>query len=109
MPIYNRNAIPLKKTKGMVILIHALQFGGSHVFIKEIYGSFEVVWLASIWFIWKEQNARIFNNKQIFLEQLPKCVKLRSWWWLKSHELSHFVDFHSLWSNPSLCKGFTTM
>lgn len=39
---------------------HAFQFGGTHVFRKEIRVCFQAIQLACIWVIWKEQNVRFF-------------------------------------------------
>lgn len=49
--------------------------------------------LAYIWLVWKERNARIFNNKQISLKQLFKRVQLHFWWWLNAHNSSLSLIF----------------
>ena len=84
----------------------ALQFGGSHAFRKDIRLSFQVIWLACIWAIWKECNSIIFRFMQVTLDQLLEHIKFHSWWSLKTYvrkHIKHYFDFHSGWLKHWLC------
>ena len=48
---------------------------------------FKKVWMASfyiiLWTIWKERNARIFNNTSLCIPQLQDLILVRLSWWIK--------------------------
>jgi len=75
--------------------MHALEFGGNHLFRKDIRTCLQVIWLESDWIIWKERNFRIFQNKKSAITEIVDRVKFHSWWWLKVYKPDTFLDFHA--------------
>lgn len=55
----------------------------SGLFFKKIWGA---VFFIIIWTIWKERNARIFNNSSSSIHELQDLILLRLCWWLKAWE-----------------------
>jgi len=47
--------------------VHALQFGGSHVFRKEIRGCFPTIWLVCIFCLFGKREIQEFLTINIFL------------------------------------------
>jgi len=45
-----------------------------------------VIWLATVWVIWKERNNRVFQNATATTYFLLEKVKLNSFLWLKSKQ-----------------------
>jgi len=41
------------------VVVHAQQSGGSSVVMKDICLGLQVIWMTTIWVVWKECNARI--------------------------------------------------
>jgi hypothetical protein len=66
---------------------------------------FKVIWLASVWVIWKEQNYRVFKNTAYEPWTLIEKVKLNSFLWLKSKHESFVYSFHDWWKHTLLCMG----
>ena len=69
------------------VVDHFLQFENLGRFSKNIRISFQLIWLACIWVICCERNARIFRNKKESLQQLLNKIKLQSYWWLKANRI----------------------
>ncbi|GAU41808.1 hypothetical protein TSUD_299740 [Trifolium subterraneum] len=53
----------------------ASQFCGAHAFCKSTRSCFQAIWLANVWFIWKERNSRVFNHKEMSTERLVYNIK----------------------------------
>ena len=82
---------------------HCIQFTSmaglprfTHTFLK-------IIWFTSVWMLWKERNNRVFqntiSNPSILIEQ----VKLNSFLWLKSKQMTFSYSYHDWWKNPLLC------
>ena len=70
----------------------------SHYYLK-------VIWLASIWAIWKERNSCIFKNAVIDPFSIVERVKLNSFLWFSSNVIPLSFGFHNWWRYPLLCMG----
>jgi hypothetical protein len=42
---------------------------------------FCLIWLATIWVIWKRRNEVIFNNGVVEMEELVENIKVLAWYW----------------------------
>ena len=70
----------------------------SHMFFK-------VIFLACVWAIWKDRNNCVFNSMTFDHLALIEKVKLNSFLWLKSNQVSFVYNFHDWWKHPLLCMG----
>jgi len=61
------------------VVKQAQQFEGSSVFRKDIHLCLQVIWMATIWVLRKERNARNFRHAELPLDQLFEHIKLHSW------------------------------
>jgi len=91
------------------IALHASQFGGNHLFRKDIRTCLQIIWLASNLIIWKEHNFMIFQKKESAITEIVDTVKFHSWWWLKVYKPHTFFDFHAWWTKPLVCLGYSTL
>jgi len=80
---------------------HAQQFEGSFGFRKANCLGLQVIWLANIWVVWKELNARSFCNTNLPLDQLLQCIKFHYLLWLKLHN-SHKKIVNTTHGGPTL-------
>jgi len=60
----------------------------------------QLIWLCCVWVEWNERNSRIFKNTENTVHHLVEKVKLHSFWWMKSFNISIWPNFHMWWSNP---------
>jgi hypothetical protein len=75
----------------------------SEVSSKRLKKGFWLIWHATIWTIWKERNARIFNNKVKEVEELVDEIKAISWFWTLSRlKIASFLFYEWTW-NPREC------
>ena len=70
----------------------------SHLFLR-------IIWLASVWVIWKEMNNRPFQNTVSNPSILIEKVKLNSILWLKSKQVFFSYSYHDWWEHLLLCMG----
>jgi hypothetical protein len=70
----------------------------THLFLK-------VIWVTSVWIIWKERNDRVFNNKVSIPSILIEKVKLTSFLWLQANQASFIYSYNDWWNKPLLCMG----
>jgi hypothetical protein len=61
------------------------------------------IWLVSVWVLWNERNHRLFSHSAKTLSQHLDKVKIYSFWWLKTTNVTLVTILHSWWSNPMLC------
>lgn len=66
---------------------------------------FRIIWFATVWVIWKERNNRIFHNTVSTPFTLIEKVKLNSFLWLKSKQVTFVYSYHDWWRQPILCMG----
>lgn len=56
----------------------------------------DVIWLATMWKIWKVRNNMIFKDSSYTFDELINGIKFGSWKWIRSHyPLSCVITFHS--------------
>jgi hypothetical protein len=84
---------------------HFVQFTHSAGGLRARRSFLQLVWLACVWVVWNERNQRLFRNAATPLPQLLDKVKLSSFRWLKTTNVSLVLHYHSWWSNPLLCLG----
>ena len=65
----------------------------------------QLIWLLTVWVLWNERNARLFQHKECSLVQLLDKVKYHSLWWLKAKKASFVFGEHMWWSSPLSCLG----
>jgi len=54
----------------------------------------KIIWCAAVWVIWKERNNRVFQNTVATPYSLIEKVKLYSFLWLKSKQVSFGYSLH---------------
>jgi hypothetical protein len=89
-------------------ILVASQFCGAHGFCKNIRTSFQAIWLASIWSIWKARNDRVFNGTAITVDRLIFSIKVHDWWWFKARKKCFCFDLDHWMLNPKTSIGFNT-
>jgi len=55
--------------------------------------SFHLIWLSCVKVVWHEKNARVFQQKEVFIHHLKK-IKLQSLWWLKMNHSNFAFNYH---------------
>ena len=69
------------------------------------YSYLKLIWLASVWTIWKDRNNRVFKNAEIDPHNIFDKAKRTSFLWLSSNFIPLTFDFHDWWRHPLLCMG----
>jgi hypothetical protein len=62
-----------------------------------------MVWIATIWVLWKARNDNIFNRKSIFVEEIVEEIKVVSWRWFLSRTQLPVCLFYEWSWDPILC------
>jgi len=70
----------------------------SHLFLT-------IIWFATVWVIWKEQNNCVIQNATTTTYLLLEKVKLNSFLWLKSKQAALVYSYTNWWKHPLLCMG----
>ena len=65
----------------------------------------QVIWMATVWEIWKERNNRIFNAQESYLLQVVDRIKLLSYLWLKEKFATLSFNYHGWWLSPFTLLG----
>ena len=84
---------------------HYIQFTHLAGLPRASYYYLKVMWLASIWVIWKDRNNCIFKNTVIDPHSMLDKVKRSSFLWLSSNSIPLDFSFHDWWRHPLLCIG----
>lgn len=73
------------------------------VLSRKIRWGFCLIWLASIWVIWKRRNEVIFNNGVVEIEDLVENIKVLAWYWSMSKlKIATCLYYEWCW-NPQDC------
>jgi len=43
----------------------------------------KIMWVSSIWFIWKHINKLVFNQAKVDAEEILTLAQVQSWTWMK--------------------------
>jgi hypothetical protein len=84
---------------------HFIQFTYSAGGLRARRSFLQLVWLACVWVVWNERNLRVFRNSENTMHQLLDKVKLFSYRWLRTTDVTLATNFHRWWSNSLLCLG----
>jgi hypothetical protein len=86
-------------------LAHLDQFegliGSGRVFRSRL----KVIWAAGIWSIWKARNNKLFNNKEVTIDQVAEAAKRMAWNWLRFKTSSMDYNISQWYLNPRACLG----
>ena len=63
----------------------------------------KIIWFASVWVLWKERNNRVFQNTGSNPSVLVEQVKLYSFLWVKSKQVTFSNSYYDWWQHPLLC------
>ncbi|GAU13302.1 hypothetical protein TSUD_42560 [Trifolium subterraneum] len=75
---------------------HSIQFSGLGSNQKASFIGLTVIWVATLYVIWRDRNNRLFKSVLDPIEKLAEKVKLQTFWWLKSRYI--YFDFdYSVW------------
>jgi hypothetical protein len=64
-----------------------------------------LIWLACVWVVWNERNLRLYHNVASPVHHMLEKIKLLSFRWLKTTNVTIDSNYHSWWSNLFLCLG----
>jgi hypothetical protein len=64
-----------------------------------------VIWMATVWVIWKERNNMIFNQKIDTLDHLVDKVKFMPFSWLHANMPTFAYNYNDRWRHPLPCMG----
>ena len=76
---------------------HYYQFSFTGGAAKTRRSILQVIWLATVWEIWKERNNRIFNDKHCSIQQVVDKVKSLTFMWLKGKFGNLSLNYHGWW------------
>jgi len=82
---------------------HFVQFSYMAGITRSSHIFFKIIWLACVCVLWKERNNRIFKNMASDPSALIEKVKLNSFLWMKSKQVTFIYSFHEWWKHPLLC------
>jgi len=84
---------------------HFTQFTNMAGMPQFTYFYLKVIWLVCTWVLWKERNNRVLKNMALDPYSLLEKVKLNSFLWLKTNQVSFAYGYHDWWRHPLLCMG----
>ncbi|KAK2403415.1 hypothetical protein QL285_052853 [Trifolium repens] len=84
---------------------HFVQFTHSAGGLSARRSFLQLVCLACVWVVWNERNLRVFHNSENSVHQLLDKVKLFSYRWLKTTNITLASNTHCWWSTPLTCLG----
>jgi hypothetical protein len=73
---------------------HFVQFTFSASGLRARRSFMQLVWLACVWVVWNERNLRVFSNSENIVHQLLDKVKLFSYRWLQTSDVTLATNFH---------------
>ncbi|CAJ2667239.1 unnamed protein product [Trifolium pratense] len=97
--------IDISLTESSTIREHFVHFTSSLGGSRARRSFLQLIWLVSVWVIWTERNQRLFRGSTSTSLQLVDKIKLFSFRWLKSKNVTLALNYHSWWSSPLLCLG----
>jgi hypothetical protein len=62
-----------------------------------------MVWHAVVWALWRARNDKIFNDKEVNVEELFDKIQISSWKWLIAKKISAPCLFYEWCVNPLDC------
>ncbi|PNX88554.1 hypothetical protein L195_g044660 [Trifolium pratense] len=78
---------------------HFVQFTSSAGCSRARRSFMQLIWLACVWIIWTERNHRLFGGSASTSHQLLDKIKLFSYRWLKTTNVTLVSSYHSWWSD----------
>jgi hypothetical protein len=57
-----------------------------------------------VWALWRARNDKIFNDKEVNVEELFDKIQISSWKWLIAKKISASCLFYEWCVNPLDCK-----
>jgi hypothetical protein len=65
----------------------------------------QIIWIASVWEIWKERNNRIFKAQESSIMQVVDRIKFLTFKWLKVKFINISLNYHVWWLSPFTILG----
>ena len=84
---------------------HFVQFTKMAGMPRSSHYFFALIWFATIWMMWKDQNSRVFQNTTSNSFTLIEKIQQQSFLWLKSKHLPLAFSYHDWCNHPLLCMG----
>ncbi|KAK2458661.1 hypothetical protein QL285_005792 [Trifolium repens] len=84
---------------------HFVQFTYSAGDFRARRSFLQLIWLACAGVVWTERNHRLFRGSASTLPQLLDKIKLFSFRWLKTTNVTLASNCNSWWSSPMSCLG----
>jgi hypothetical protein len=98
-----RSWIGLSSVDSYTLSDHFLQFTYSSGGLRAPQSFQQLIWLLCVWVVGNERNQRLFRNSECTLDQLLEKVKIFSYHWMKTLNISLVTNYHSWWSSPFIC------
>jgi hypothetical protein len=70
------------------------------------YRCLQLIWLTCVWVMWNERNHRLFWNAASPVTHLLEKVKIFSFRWLKTIDVTLASNYYTWWSNLLFCLSF---
>lgn len=85
--------------------LHFQQFRGLIGGSADISNKWQVIWFATMWTIWVNRNAAVFNKKTPTVDSMLEQVQLKAWNWISAKAKNFNYTFHNWLHNPAACLG----
>jgi hypothetical protein len=82
---------------------HFVQFTSSVGGLRARHSFLQLILLACVWVVCNERNHRLFRNAASLVHHLLNKVKMFSFRWLKTTNVTLVSNYHSWWSDSLLC------
>jgi len=84
---------------------HFIQFTKMVGMPRFSHSFFAIIWFATIWIMWKDQNSRVFQTTTSNSFTLIEKIQQQSFLWLKSKQVPLAFSYHDWCNHPLLCMG----
>jgi hypothetical protein len=100
-----RSWIGFSATDTHILPDHFVQFTYSAGGLRARRSFLQLILLACVWIVWNERNHRLFRNAASLVPHLLDKIKMLSFRWLKTMNVTLISNYRSWWSNPLLYLG----
>jgi hypothetical protein len=100
-----RSWIGFSTADAHTLTAHLVQFTHSVGGLRAPRSFLQLICLACVWVMWNERNHHLFRDAASPVPLLLEKVKMFSFRWLKTTNVTIGSNYHTWWSNSLLCLG----